>query len=388
MKRLLYISPGPVPPSLDKSLNKFMALSEILTGDVLEPIWWNSDKVGIEKLGKDNYPNYQIGNFTYRLFPLDRYPKVLKKFVRIFFYILKARKLIKENGSYDYIMTYGTNSTGLAACIIKLLYGGKLIVEIPGVPEDGSLYDKKERTIFDVKNQIFNNLMLYLVGIWADIFKLLYKNQLHRYPVLKDKLSAIFHDFVPTQKIEMEPIADMEYTVLIGYPWYRKGADLLIKAFHQFLLEYPETDFKIKIIGWITDPEYLIECSKGDKRIEIIPPAPQSEIFKYIANSSFLTIPSRSEAMGRVVLEAMAASKAVLGSNVNGIPTYVTNNETGLLFKSDDVNSLYENLKLLILDKELRQKLGQNAYKVLNKEHNEKAYVKKFKQMLYLLDNK
>jgi len=61
------------------------------------------------------------------------------------------------------------------------------------------------------------------------------------------------------------------------------------------------------------------------------------------------------------ILEAMAASKPVISTNVSGISEILTNEKTGLLIKPGDVTSLASAMKRLLDFPELGKTLGQNA---------------------------
>jgi glycosyltransferase involved in cell wall biosynthesis len=61
------------------------------------------------------------------------------------------------------------------------------------------------------------------------------------------------------------------------------------------------------------------------------------------------------------LLEALAAGKAVVASNVAGIPEVVDDGENGLLVPGGDVAALTEALERLVADAELRVRLGAQA---------------------------
>jgi len=378
--RLLYISPGPLPPTTDPKLDKFKPLSQILEGDILQPVWWDSKHKVEETYGKGTYPERKISNFTYHFLLLEKYPSAIKFFVKIIFFIYQGRKLSKKNGPYDLIMSYGTNSSGLGALGIKLLCGGKLIAEIPGVPENGSLYDSPKTPFMTKAIHNIYNLFLHLVVKNSDHTKLLYTTQLDSYPSLKKIPSSTFHDFVPTEAIEQLPILDEGYFLFLGSPWYLKGVDILIKAFNKISPTFP--NIKLKIVGWFPDKEVLMTMLGDNSNISIMGSVPQSEAYALIANCKAFILPSRSEAMGRVLLEAMAAKKPIIASNVNGIPSYVIDGHNGLLFKPGSADDLAKKIRILLLDDLQAQRMGENAYNFLKAELSEKAYVAKFSAMV------
>ena len=69
------------------------------------------------------------------------------------------------------------------------------------------------------------------------------------------------------------------------------------------------------------------------------------------------------EPYGLVVLEAMAAGKAVIASNEGGPVEMIIDGESGILIEPGNARLLADKLKLLISDKKFRTQLGENAYK-------------------------
>jgi glycosyltransferase involved in cell wall biosynthesis len=91
---------------------------------------------------------------------------------------------------------------------------------------------------------------------------------------------------------------------------------------------------------------------------------------------------SRSEAMGRVTLEAMAARRAIVASAVDGVPHYVKDGFNGLLFEPGDPKDLARKLRTLLKDRELAARLATNAYDHLHAELDEAAFVRRFDELL------
>lgn len=72
-------------------------------------------------------------------------------------------------------------------------------------------------------------------------------------------------------------------------------------------------------------------------------------------------LPSLNEGMGRVLVEAMAAGKPIVASNVGGIPDLVKDGVNGLLVKPGNVKELSQGIKKLLASKEMRQKMGEKG---------------------------
>ena len=95
-------------------------------------------------------------------------------------------------------------------------------------------------------------------------------------------------------------------------------------------------------------------------------------------------LPSFSEGLPVSVLEAMAAVVPVVGSNVRGIREVVSTGKTGLLFPSDDDNSLSSTLEKLVNNPELRERLKENAYAYVTTTHGLKEWILKYEYLFGL----
>ena len=80
-----------------------------------------------------------------------------------------------------------------------------------------------------------------------------------------------------------------------------------------------------------------------------------------LAAADVLAAPSRTEGMGRVLVEAMAIGLPVVGTTVGGIPDVIIDGECGRLVAADDAPALAEALAELGADEALRAKLGAAA---------------------------
>ncbi|MEM2169185.1 MAG: glycosyltransferase family 4 protein, partial [Candidatus Bathyarchaeia archaeon] len=82
-------------------------------------------------------------------------------------------------------------------------------------------------------------------------------------------------------------------------------------------------------------------------------------------------MPSRKyEGIPRVVLEAMAAGKPVIASDVGGVKDVIKEGQTGLLFKPGDAEELYSKLLNLLRDDEMRKTIGKAAREFVVAEHS------------------
>jgi glycosyltransferase involved in cell wall biosynthesis len=83
-----------------------------------------------------------------------------------------------------------------------------------------------------------------------------------------------------------------------------------------------------------------------------------SHLPQLLAAVDVVVVPSWDEGFSLVTLEALAARRAVLASNIGGIKGIIHDNTTGLLFPPRDVEALTEKLLWLVADAPLRDRLS------------------------------
>ena len=86
--------------------------------------------------------------------------------------------------------------------------------------------------------------------------------------------------------------------------------------------------------------------------------------------------------MGRVILEAMAAGKPVIASNVDGIPYYIKDGHNGLLFQSEDPGDLASKLRIILYDRNYSDTLAKSAYEYVHRHYNENQYLNNFNRLI------
>ena len=80
-----------------------------------------------------------------------------------------------------------------------------------------------------------------------------------------------------------------------------------------------------------------------------------------LAEASALLLPSRTDSLGIVMLEAWSHGTPVIGAAAGGIPGVVDHGENGLLVPFGDVAALAGSVRLLVTDGELRRRLGEQG---------------------------
>lgn len=149
-------------------------------------------------------------------------------------------------------------------------------------------------------------------------------------------------------------------TVLyVGRFDYLKGTDLLFAALAQarqqcsalncVLIGAPEDKFASQLTEFISANSDWVTY-KG--------PLTQDQVFTEMARADMLVLPSRTETLPRVLIEAQAIGLPQIATDVGGIAEIVKHDETGLLVPSDDATSLAHAIIRLCQNHELRYKMA------------------------------
>jgi glycosyltransferase involved in cell wall biosynthesis len=377
--RILYIQASWVPPPENLRADRFIFLSEQLEGDVLQPLWFRSPEEVEAEFGPGTYPVYTRGSFHYHWFLVFRHTGWRRRLGAIYFYLRKGLQLHRQK-RYDCIVVYSHMLPALVAIVLKLFTGAKLIVEIMTSPELSYLYERPRRTLSDRIMRLYSDLSLYVSVLCSNRVHLLYKTQLKGYPLLNRVPASVFHDFVPVSLIGPVDGAAEPVVLLVGAPWFLKGADLLIAAFRNIAEDFP--DVKLRLQGYYPDGSELEALTAGSQRIEILKAVPHPETLNRISRALILAHPSRCDGLARVLIEAMAAGVPTVASDAGGNSYCVRNRETGLVFPSGDVSELSRCLRQLLADPELRKRLGSQGYELAHTQYTEQVYVDQFAQMV------
>jgi glycosyltransferase involved in cell wall biosynthesis len=166
---------------------------------------------------------------------------------------------------------------------------------------------------------------------------------------------------------------------LLGLVLKRK-IDTFIKCLVHLNLK-PEKDVKVLIGGVGEDYSYLESMiQKHDLQfVNLLGFVPDAELPQFYAATDIFVVAQNTlvECMGQSMKEAMACGVSVVGSNIGGVPEAISDNETGLLFVPDNPEDLAKKIKILIDDKDLRERIGRNARGVAVEKFDARTSAKK-----------
>jgi len=170
-----------------------------------------------------------------------------------------------------------------------------------------------------------------------------------------------------TALLDKYAIEKDNFVLYIGRLYSLKGIHYLIKAFQSIKKE--NTKLKLVIAGTGDFEPYLRKIAQGTSDILFIGYVDSLMIKKLLyENCLAVVVPSIYETFPMVVLEAMACSTPIIGSNVGGIRSMVRHRKNGFLVKPKDVGGLEMSIKKLYEDPNLRRKMGIFSRELVEKE--------------------
>ncbi len=139
------------------------------------------------------------------------------------------------------------------------------------------------------------------------------------------------------------------------------GADILIKALPQVIKEVPEVYVTIagKENDYTGHLKKLVAENKLEKNISFVGQINHDKVYSFISEHHVLVMPSRFEGFGVAAAECSACARAVIATNVGGIPEIVIDGKTGILVPPDDDQGLADAILKLANDVDLCHKMGR-----------------------------
>src|ERR1041385_4260043 len=186
-------------------------------------------------------------------------------------------------------MAYSHMTVALLAGLLKLFSGAKLIIEIATTPQFAYLTERPQPTWTERVLHLYSDACLHLSALWTDRYHFLFPHQLSVYPLLRKVKNSVFHEFVVVSMVEKHRDDTAErYVLLVGAPWYLKGADLLIEAFRRLSADFPGVG--LKILGYFPDGDKLYELIGDAPRIEVLKARPNQEALRIISGAEILVL--------------------------------------------------------------------------------------------------
>ncbi|MDX6514998.1 MAG: hypothetical protein QOH73_664, partial [Gaiellaceae bacterium] len=169
-----------------------------------------------------------------------------------------------------------------------------------------------------------------------------------------------YMDLRPFLDPPLVPLPERPAVLFVGVLEPYKAIDVLAQAWRRVAAERPGAELHVVGTG---SRDSLVGQLVADLPAQVrwTRSLDTAGVARALDGALFLVLPSRSEGMGRVVVEALCRGRPVLGSDVGGIPDVVTDGENGVLVAPGDVDALANALAALLDDPARLDRLAANA---------------------------
>jgi glycosyltransferase involved in cell wall biosynthesis len=99
-----------------------------------------------------------------------------------------------------------------------------------------------------------------------------------------------------------------------------------------------------------------------------------TSVKQLLENCDIVVCASHEEAFPISILEAMACGKAIVSTDVNGIPEAIVNRKSGMLVPAQSPEKLAEKVMELLSNKSLRTQLASNARERVCQQFSENVF--------------
>lgn len=168
---------------------------------------------------------------------------------------------------------------------------------------------------------------------------------------------AAYMDLEPFLAEAPAPLPERPRALFVGVLERYKAVDVLADAWRLAAPQVPEATLEIVGRGTLSESvERLVADLPEQTRWR--ESLSTEEVAKALDDATVLVLPSRSEGLGRVVVEAFCRGRGVIGSQVGGIPDLVSAGENGLLVPPGEAAALADALVRVLTDRALAERLG------------------------------
>lgn len=156
------------------------------------------------------------------------------------------------------------------------------------------------------------------------------------------------------------PLPERPEALFVGVLQRYKNVDGLVAAWRLVVPRLPDATLRIVGRGRLMGQ---VEQLLADLPAQTIwePEVSQAEVAELLDRATVLVLPSRSEGLPRVVIEAFCRGRGVVGSRAGGIPDLIEEGRNGLLVDVADSAALADALVRVLSDRDLAQRLGASA---------------------------
>ncbi|MFN8223047.1 MAG: glycosyltransferase family 4 protein [Gaiellales bacterium] len=275
------------------------------------------------------------------------------------FPLLVARELRRRDP--DAVITQGAQETALALVGRRLARSrAKVILDLHGDPGAPTrLYGSPLRRLLAPLADLLSRIAIRradgvrtLSPFTSELVRRLGREPAAEYPA--------FMDLEPFLAAPPAPLPEPPELLFVGVLERYKAIEILAEAWRLAAPRIPEASLQLVGRGTLTAiPEALVSEFPG--RVRWTPELPTAGVVEAMDRATALLLPSRSEGLPRIVVEALCRGRSVIGAHAGGIPDIVHDGVNGLVVPGEDPAALAEAIVRLVSEVGLAARLGDGA---------------------------
>ena len=200
----------------------------------------------------------------------------------------------------------------------------------------------------------------------------------------RNKILVAPRHFLDFNRFKLEKQLSERYDLVgyIGRLCEERGALEFARAIPKVLEERGEVTFLIGGDGDLRNSiKKYIDKKRLNHKVKVLGWIPRERLPTYLNELKLIVLPSYTEGLPNIMLEAMACGTPVLATAVGGIPDIIRNGHTGLLMKENSPHCIAENV-IRALDHPSLERIAKNARILVEREFTYEAAVERYKRVL------
>jgi len=242
------------------------------------------------------------------------------------------------------------------------------------------------------KRDPLHRYLYHRVRYLIAISRVIAQNLLETHPVRAEQVVVLHHGVDAAQfqdpgdwreRVRQEWGVDPAEVLIgtIGRLQVGKGHLEFLEMARQISKEFPQTRFVI--VGEPTRGEEALSRPIYDKIEElqlqdrVLLPGFRQDIPAVLAALDLFAFPSRAEAFGLVLIEAMASGKAIVSTRCDGVLDIVEHKVNGLLFSPTDMDEFAAAVRILLQRPDYRNQLAAAGHRTVMERFSQKGFLVK-----------
>jgi glycosyltransferase involved in cell wall biosynthesis len=293
-----------------------------------------------------------VKNKNYEIFQYKelKFPRPFDQCGRLFLYPYFVKKYlteIKKTFDFDLIHAYFLFPDAYTAACLKKFFQTPVITTVLG--DDIRIFPKK----FFLKKAVHTALN-ESDKVIADSLDV--KEKLLEYGVKPDKIELVYFGLQENNyensfevNIFNKYFESGKNVLFIGQLIDRKNVEMIVESVHELINEKNHINLLMIGSGLLQGKlKKYIEINNLETRIKILSSVSENDKIEFLSSCDTLILPSKYEAYGVVLVEAMLSGKPVIGANIGGMKEVVIDNKTGYLIELNNKIDLKNKLLKLL----------------------------------------